>query len=254
MPEPLYIVFDIETVPLPWESFAPSQQEFLLRGAQTTAEQERRKAEMALSPFTAQVVCLGLQIMETVGETEWTLRSRGAYVVDPACTNGELLPDSLPEGDPIYRCTERTLLEQFWKLLDKYPTAHLVSFNGRNFDAPFLMLRSALYRLRPSRNLMEGTRYRYGGHTDLLDELCFYNPQTVGATKRYNFDFYARSFGIVSPKSHGIDGSKVAEYYHQGRLLEIAQYCLGDVAATWELFTIWYRYLRFEDPRNRSTS
>ncbi|GBD07077.1 hypothetical protein HRbin21_00891 [bacterium HR21] len=251
MPEPLYIVFDIETIPLPWESFAPSQQEFLLRGAHSESEQERRKAEMALSPFTAQVICLGLQIMETTGEAEWALRSRGAYIVDPACEVGELLPEALPNGIPVYRCSERTLLEQFWKLLDKYAGAHLVTFNGRNFDAPFLMLRSALYRIRPSRNLMEGTRYRYGGHTDLLDELCFYNPQTMGATKRFNFDFYARAFGIESPKAHGIDGSRVAEYYHDGRLLEIAEYCLGDVAATWELFTLWYRYLRFEE-KNRS--
>jgi DNA polymerase elongation subunit (family B) len=252
MPESLYIAFDIETVPLPWESFSPSQQEFLLRGAQSEEEQQRRKAEMALSPFTAQVICLGLQLMETTGEGEWNLRKRGAYIVDPACSDGELLPDTLPEGESVYRCTERTLLEQFWKLLEKYPDAHLVSFNGRAFDAPFLMLRSALYRIRPSRNLMEGTRYRYGGHTDLLDELCFYNPQTVGATKRFNFDFYARAFGLISPKSYDLDGSRVAEYYRQGRLLEIAQYCLRDVAATWELFTIWYRYLRFEERNTRS--
>lgn len=247
MPEPIYIVFDIETVALPWEHFSPSQQEFLLRGARSEAEQEQRKVAMALSPFTAQVICLGLQVMETLGEQQWQLRRRGAYVVDPSCSDGELLPDTLPEGDPLYRCTERTLLEQFWKLLQKYPTAHLVTFNGRNFDAPFLMLRSALYRIRPSRNLMEGTRYRYGGHTDLLDELCFYNPQTLGATKRYNFDFYARAFGIESPKAQGIDGSCIEQYYRDGRLREIAAYCLRDVAATWELFTLWYRYLRFEE-------
>ncbi len=246
MPGQLYLVFDIETVPLPWESFSPSQQEFLLRGARDASEQERRKAEMALSPFTAQVICLGLQLMESPSEGEWMLRRRGAYLVDPDCVEGELLPDELSTGDPLFRCTERTLLEQFWKLLEKYPGVHLVSFNGRNFDAPFLMLRSALYRIRPSRNLMEGTRYRYGGHTDLLDELCFYNPQPVGATKRYNFDFYARAFGIDSPKAHGVDGTQVAELYHSGRYHEIAEYCLRDVAATWELFTLWYRYLRFE--------
>jgi predicted PolB exonuclease-like 3'-5' exonuclease len=82
-------------------------------------------------------------------------------------------------------------------------------------------------------------------HIDLIDELTFYNPTYYGATKRFNFDFYARAFGLDSPKSEGIDGSKVKEYYNEGKVLEIAEYCLRDVSTTWELFLIWNKYLRF---------
>ncbi|MBI5325074.1 MAG: 3'-5' exonuclease, partial [Ignavibacteriae bacterium] len=80
---------------------------------------------------------------------------------------------------------------------------------------------------------------------DLLDELTFYSPGPYGATKRFNFDFYTREFGITSPKSAGIDGSKVSEFYNEGKILDIAEYCLRDVTATWELFLKWKEFLKW---------
>ena len=92
---------------------------------------------------------------------------------------------------------------------------------------------------------MTGTRFNYPLHTDLIDELTFYSVSAYGATRRFNFDFFARAYGIHSPKADGIDGSKVPEFFHNGKILEIAQYCLRDVKATWDLFKIWNEYLRF---------
>jgi hypothetical protein len=207
MPGQLYLVFDIETVPL---------------------------------------ICLGLQLMESASEGEWTLRRRGAYLVDPSCGEGELLPDELSTA---IRCSAaRNALcwsssGSCWRSTQECTWS---ASTGATSMPPSSCCARRSTASAPHGNLMEGTRYRYGGHTDLLDELCFYNPQPVGATKRYNFDFYARAFGIDSPKAHGVDGTQVAELYHSGRYHEIAEYCLRDVAATWELFTLWYRYLRFE--------
>jgi predicted PolB exonuclease-like 3'-5' exonuclease len=142
--------------------------------------------------------------------------------------------------------SEYKALDKFWRILSKYPQIHLVSFNGRNFDAPFLMLRSALLGIRPSKNLMEGTKFNYKLHTDLLDEFTFYQPTYYfSATKRFNLDFYTRAFGIESPKSQGIDGSNVNEYFREGKLTEIALYCIRDVKATWELFKKWKKTLKF---------
>ena len=67
----------------------------------------------------------------------------------------------------------------------------------------------------------------------------------VTARAQDNFDFYTRAFGLKSPKSEDIDGSKVAEYFADGRITEIAEYCLRDVTATWELFLLWQKYLKF---------
>lgn len=239
-----YLIFDIETVPIDFDSLSESQQEYLLRRAETDEEKQKKKDEMALSPMTAKVVCIGLLLMQGDG-FEWEEVNRAAFSVDESLEGEETRVETLSTGDRCILSSEEKLLADFWKILQKYSNATLVSFNGRNFDAPFLMLRSALYRIRPSRNLMEGTKFNYKMHYDLIDELTFYNSSAYGATRRFNFDFYARAFGLNSPKSEGVDGSKVADFFNNGKIVEISEYCLRDVVATWELFLIWRKFLRF---------
>lgn len=242
-----YLAFDIETVPIQWDYFSESQQEYILRRAETEEDIEKRKNEMALSPLTAKVVCIGLQLMfKNDNDNNYILKQKASLSLDESLSDGEEKKDELSTGDPCYFYNEKTLLEKFWGLLQKYYPVHLISFNGRNFDAPFLMLRSALLNVRPSKNLMSGTKFNYPQHTDLIDELTFYNPSfNYGATKRFNFDFYTRAFGLTSPKSAGINGMEVPIFFADGKIKEISEYCLRDVTATWDLFLIWKKYLKF---------
>jgi DNA polymerase elongation subunit (family B) len=239
-----YLVFDIETSPLEWESFADSQKEYLLRNLETQEEIDKRKADLGLSPFTAQIICIGLYFVEVENDEEKNSKAV-AYAINNTFDNE--MEESITIDDvQINIVSEYKALDKFWRILSKYPQIHLVSFNGRNFDAPFLMLRSALLGIRPSKNLMEGTKFNYKLHTDLLDEFTFYQPTYYfSATKRFNLDFYTRAFGIESPKSQGIDGSNVTEYFREGKLTEIALYCIRDVKATWELFKKWKKILKF---------
>lgn len=242
-----YIVFDIETVALDWDSFSESQQEYLVRGAKTEEEILKKKSEMALYPLTSQVVCLGLQFVEINEEGIESLK-KIAYVMDNSVNDEEKKEIELSTEDKCYVASESKIISHFWKMIKKYDKSTLITFNGRNFDIPFLMLRSAILKIKPSKNLMSGTKFNYSGssgHIDLIDELTFYNASSYGATKRFNFDFYTRAFGITSPKSEGVDGSKVAELFEEGKLKEIAEYCLRDVTATWELFKVWNEFLRF---------
>ena len=94
---------------------------------------------------------------------------------------------------------------------------------------------------------MEGTRYNYAKHIDLLDELTYFNASSYAATRRFNFDFYSRAFGIPSPKGEAIDGSKVPDYFNEGKIYSIAKYCMRDVIATYELFKVWNKYLNFKN-------
>ncbi len=240
-----FLIFDIETVPQPWEDFSESQQEYILRRAATEEEKQQKLAEMALSPMTAQVVCIGLQLMEGSDEEGWEQINRAAFSVDNGMVGNELVEEKLESGDPCMLSNEETMLNNFWKTLKKYNRCQLVSFNGRNFDAPFLMLRSALKGIRPSRNLMQGTKFNYSMHIDLIDELTFYNPSPFSASKRFNFDFYTRAFGIKSPKGEGIDGSLVPKFFAEGKIMEISEYCMRDITATWELFLKWRELLKF---------
>ena len=65
------IVFDIETCAVPFESLSESQQEYLLRYAETEKDQELRLLKrddamryMSLYPFTAKVVAIGIYDIE----------------------------------------------------------------------------------------------------------------------------------------------------------------------------------------------
>lgn len=241
-----FLVIDIETSPLPWESFDQVQQAYLLARAETPEEQEERKKQMALAPLTGFIVCIGLYLVERVDDTV-SERKRVCLLNDrsDAETPGNVV--DLSDGSKLYCYSERAILRDFWTFLRNEDSrgAHYITFNGRMFDFPFLMLRSAVLGVRPSENLLRGTRYSYEHHTDLLDEFTFYMPQTVGATRRYNLDFLTKAFGIQSPKSHGVDGTKVAALYAEQRYTEIAEYCLADVVATWKLYQVWERYLKF---------
>lgn len=238
-----YLVFDIETVGQPLDGFDVARQEYLLRNTPTDEDRARKIAEMALTPFTGRIVCIGMQFMKRQADG-WTATQVAYSVDDAADTDAGSKEIQLPSGAICMVGTELGMLDFFWKALAKYPGITLVSFNGRGFDAPFIMLRSALLGIRPGRNLMDGTRYNYRNHIDLIDQLTFFERSTSGATRRFNFDFYAKSFGITSPKSDGVDGSKVGELFADGRIEDIAEYCLRDVKATWELFLVWDERLR----------
>ena len=129
------------------------------------------------------------------------------------------------------------MLESFWRIVEA--ADQVITFNGRSFDVPFMMIRSALNKIRPSQNLLAG-RYDTSAHIDLLEQLTFY-----GLTKKFNLDFYCQAFGVESPKSKGISGMDVKNLYEAGRIKDIAVYCGEDILATYRLYKIWDEFLRF---------
>jgi 3'-5' exonuclease len=243
------LIFDIETVPLNFEqSFDVAQQEYLLRGCTTDEEREQRKGWGALNPLTGQVVCIGTLVHES--------RKGTALYLSPEANEDVIELDGMTLKYKSF-ADEASLLQHFWSgLADKYQA--VVTFNGRNFDCPFLMLRSAVLGIRPSVNMMAGTRWdfkvggnssdRFSGieHIDLQDKLCFNGGfDKQGATRKFNLDFYTKSFGIASPKSETIAGDKVTKFFAEGRSREIAEYCMRDVRATSDLYEKWSTLLKF---------
>jgi len=143
--------------------------------------------------------------------------------------------------------TETQILEKFWDFLDK--DDRFISFNGRQFDGPFLMIRSAIRGIAPKRDLV-GNRYRFHPNCDLREVLNFngtINPRQI----RFNLDLACKSFGIISSKTDGMDGRSVEKLYRAGRHEEIAVYCLEDVRATCELYLKLEKTLLMFEPAFR---
>ncbi len=219
------VVVDIETIGFDFEKYDQKSQNYLLKYSQTKEEEEKVKNSLALSPLTGEVVTIGMLNPET----------QKGYVLFQ--TNGTKIEKFEENGIIFEAGNEKGILEKFWEIIKTYE--QVITFNGRSFDVPFLMMRSAINKVRVSKNLM-GYRFDYKSHCDLLEQLTFY-----GATRRFNLEFYTKSFGIKSPKEEGIEGSMVKDFYKEKKYLEIARYCARDIVATKELYEYWEKYLRF---------
>ncbi|MEA3398114.1 MAG: ribonuclease H-like domain-containing protein, partial [Patescibacteria group bacterium] len=109
--------------------------------------------------------------------------------------------------------TEKEMLLNFWEGIKKYNT--IVTFNGQAFDLPFIMIRSAVNKIKPSINLMLKRYLNYQRkeikHIDLFDQLSNY-----GAVRRMgSLHLYCEAFGIKSPKAAGISGEDVNSFFKQ---------------------------------------
>ncbi len=223
------VIFDIETVGKDFDALEPETREYLLRWSETEEEIREVKESLSFYPLTGEVVAIGMLNPETM---------RGAvYFQAP---DGGLAAFE-EDGVTFQPGTEAEILQRFWEAVRSYD--QFVTFNGRSFDCPFIMVRSAVHRIRPTRDLMPN-RYN-GAHLDLLDQLTFF-----GATRRrFSLDMWCRTFGIKSPKAGGITGYDVKDLFRGGRYVDLARYCLGDVRATREILACWEQYIRFTPGR-----
>lgn len=222
-------VLDIETAGYNFEELSESQQEYILRDSMKEQDPVLReqKAEdakrfLSLYPLSSKVVVIGIRDIDS-GKSY-------LYYESPAKQESEE-----EQGEKYKGLPENEMLENFWNLITHF--TKVITFNGRNFDIPFLMVRSAMLGVKPTRNFI-GNRYDASIHIDLLEQFTFY-----GITKKFNMDFYCHAFGIETPKSKEISGNNVKEFYDRGDVMEIAKYNARDLIATEKLFHIWNDYL-----------
>ena len=135
---------------------------------------------------------------------------------------------------------EKEILEDFLGFLNK-KEPRLVSFNGRGFDIPTIMLRAMRYNLSafgfyeansPTKNKWENYRSRYSEkwHTDLLESLGHF-----GAVRSLNLDNVCKMLGIVG--KYDVSGSDVYKLYYENKdIAKINEYCQSDVLNTYWVY------------------
>jgi DNA polymerase elongation subunit (family B) len=218
------IAFDIEVAGFPWEEVDETTRGYLLSREHDPVRREAVPERTGLYPGLGKIIAIGMWL---VGEDRGMILLEGAKLED--ARNWEKVP-----GSKIFRGDEKAILERFWEMVGRTKTQRmlprLVSFNGRDYDGPMLMVRSAQLGVKPSRQMVP-KRYDMSEHCDLVEVFNF-----MGATRdRYSLEYWCRRFDIESPKG-SIDGSQVARVYRQGRIDDIGEYCLRDVRATAQLY------------------
>ncbi|MFT5287767.1 MAG: DNA polymerase elongation subunit (family B) [Planctomycetota bacterium] len=212
------ITFDIEVAGSPWEEVDEATRGYLMQRARDETEREALPERTGLITGLGKVITIGL----------WNIEAQRGLVLLEGDSEEQREWDKVPHSD-IFRGTEKELLERFWEIVGR-KRPRLVSYNGRGYDGPVLMVRSAMLGVKPSVNLLP-YRYDISAHCDLFDIFSF-----QGASRdRYSLDYWCRRFDIESPKG-GIDGSQVTRAYREGRIDDIGEYCLRDVRATAELY------------------
>ena len=217
------IVFDIEVAGFAWEEVDEITRGYLLNRERDPERRHSIPDRTALYPGLGKVIAIGLWLVE---------EDRGMILLEGE--EGEEHEWEKVPHSKVFRGDEKALLERFWKIVDRPraggPLPQLVTYNGRGYDGPVLMVRSAQLGATPSRNLVPN-RYAVRDHCDLMDILGFYGA----SRERYSLDYWCRRFDVESPKG-SIDGSQVARAYRDGRIEDIGEYCLRDVRATAELY------------------
>jgi len=137
------------------------------------------------------------------------------------------------------------MIENFLNFIDK-KEPKLVSFNGRAFDMPMLMIRAMKYNLscpayfeKENRELNKSkwdnyrSRYSDRFHVDLMDHIGEF-----GAVRGLKLDTVCKMAGL--PGKYDVHGDEVTKLYYENEIKKIKEYCESDV-----LNTYWL-YLKYE--------
>ena len=216
------LVIDIETIPnmdvidlLP-EPKADARLKDLVKIA---ADIERKKAEavgkMGLDPNFGRVCAIGYAERPDGGQ--------------PA-TRDDHMSEATDEE-------EARILAAFWQAVRVCD--RIGSFNGAGFDIPFILRRSWLLGVRPTRKF-ETVPWRCAtgesNHVDVRLALSLGDAKAKGT-----MDLYGK-LKLGRGKTDGMDGSQVWDYWREGRVDEIREYCRGDCATTLDLLESLYGY------------
>src|SRR5690606_14957441 len=150
-----------------WDTLADDVQEYLLSRAYSEEERAAVPQRLALHPGTGRVVATGL----------WRPDEDRGGVLVAADSSGDAGPEWQPfeDGAFIYRGSATDILQDFWRYVGG-AAGTLVASNGRGFDGPFVLLRSAILGVAPSRNPVP-YRYSFKEHCDLLEVLPFHGAR-----------------------------------------------------------------------------
>ena len=150
--------------------------------------------------------------------------------------NGDFTKVNSIEGE-----NEEQKIKSFLDFIDKR-NPKLISYNGRGFDLPMLMIRAMKYNLTcpayfetdnraKNKSKWENYRTRYSDkfHLDLKDHICDF-----GAVRSVKLDLLCKMANI--PGKFDVSGDQVMELFYNQKYKEIKEYCESDVLNTYWLF------------------
>lgn len=239
LPEYLHIVgLDIETVPLPVETFSEGQMRRYeldvarkherIKGTpdEGMTDEEISSLIRATNPMLGWVCCVSAVRADQAGSRQ-PGRSFACASVDE---EGAMLRDFWDAIDRMERTASDEFAEQIKgkRLYNDPGPIQWVTLNGKDFDIPFLLARSAKYGIDlPSSGLRSTYAFSHDPHCDL--------KMLFGKNVYFRLADLCDHLGIPHTKDD-MDGSQVADYIERGKLEDVIAYCQSDVERTLDCF------------------
>lgn len=123
---------------------------------------------------------------------------------------------------------EKDILIRFWEIVKEYD--FFVTHNGYGYDIPFIIVRSALNKIKYSSKI-QLNRYNMN-NSNHFDTMLFFNQ---GVFFNVRLDVIARSIGIDVGESR-FSGREVSRLYDEGKIDEIIKHCKEDVEITEKVY------------------
>lgn len=133
--------------------------------------------------------------------------------------------------------TEKEILERFWDNLRGF-TGLFVSFNGLDFDVPFIVKRSMYHGIKPTNNnFIDLKRFSKWPHFDVKQVMGNWDKFATG-----NLDMICDFLNIPSPKEGEVKAADVEQACQDGRIDEVGKYCVRDTVATYLVYDVCKDY------------
>jgi len=228
---PRAFTMDIETLALPdfRERIGPQLERSLRLGNMRLEQQQRYLEDIAaeeercyqlgaLSAASGRILCIAVHVGPVPGlEFEGVQLGQSEHVfgIDPAGNEH----------------AEKETLNEFLTFMRTFDpdTDEVVGHNVVGFDLPFLFQRCLVHNIK-TKPFVDLADFHARGVFDTMHHWW------LGAKRHVSLDEIAWAMGFESSKTAEVEGSKVFDLYHAGRLAEIRQYNLNDVRVTRKVY------------------
>ena len=213
------LVFDIETIP---------QQSELSKAQETHLDkqltrrlgkdyldnpdyEETKRLIMGTSPYLGEICCIGIKKVLSNGQFD-TVALKGA---------------------------EADILTRWWGIISKH-RGQYVHYNGLGFDVPWIVKRSMFHGIRPtSKDFLDLRRFQKYPHFDIQQILADWDRFNI-----ISLELACDFLGVPSPKEGEIAAKDVAQAFADGKIEQIAEYCLRDVESTHQVYQLVTSYTK----------
>lgn len=216
-PRPRTMVFNIETVPDP---DMPEEVMPLFPTAENVKAPSNWKDPEKIKQYVDE------KVKDLSSSYQDELKEYGILPVSSKIVCISQCIDNRPV-ESIFGESEEELVKHFAEVVERSNIRQYVTFNGKSFDVPHLMIKFVQHRIHiPFGGMTK--RYATYPHTDVYELLSFF-----GAHRKGNLTAWAQRFGLAEPYGKG---SMVYEWWKAGDFDSISKHCASNVESTRQIY------------------